>query len=234
MAQRLIYFTDSDSFGGAEQVMLNTLRQLDRRRWQPTLAYYPAPGLAPLLEGARQIDLRTLALPRLARPTARVAQFARMLRAERPALLHAHLSWPLACRYELLGAIVSGAPAIFATEHLFSDVPWRRSRLIQRLICARVDRYIAVSDHLARQLRERLGFPARKVSVIHNGIPLERYRCDANPNLRAALAGSRALIVTVARLAAAAQARVAQSFSVEVMTEQVTNLYDQALASAYE
>ena len=44
MAQTLIYFTDSASFGGAEQVMLNTLGQLDRRCWQPMLVYYPAAG----------------------------------------------------------------------------------------------------------------------------------------------------------------------------------------------
>ena len=36
------------------------------------------------------------------------------------------------------------------------------------------------------------------------------------------------------RLTAAAQARVAQSFSVEVMTEQVTYLYDQVLALKHE
>lgn len=203
MARTLIYFTDSDSFGGAEQVILNTLRQLDRRCWQPTLVHYPAAGLAPLLEGARRLDLRVQAIPRLDRPAARVAQFVRRLRAERPAIVHAHLSWPLACRYELVGAIMAGVPAIIATQHLFSHIPWRRSRLIQRLICTRVDRYIAVSDHLARQLRQQLRFPARKVSVIHNGIPLERYRRDVNPNLRAALTGSseRALIMTIARLA---------------------------------
>jgi len=203
MAQPLIYFTDSDSFGGAEQVMLNTLSQLDRRCWQPMLVHYPAAGLAALLEGARRLDLRVRALPRLGWPAARVVQFARLLRAERPAIVHAHMSWPLACRYELLGAITAGVPAIIATEHLFSDVPWRRSRLIQRLICTRVDRYIAVSEHLARQLRERLRFPARKVSVIHNGIPLERFRRDADTGQRARLTGSseRPLIITVARLA---------------------------------
>jgi glycosyltransferase involved in cell wall biosynthesis len=132
-----------------------------------------------------------------------VAQFARLLRVERPAIVHAHLSWPLACRYELLGAILASVPGIIATEHLFSDVPWRRSRLIQRLMCTRVDRYIAVSEDLARQLRERLRFPARKVSVIHNGIPLARYSRQADASLRAALAGpgERSLVMTVARLA---------------------------------
>jgi glycosyltransferase involved in cell wall biosynthesis len=203
MAQRLIYFTDSDSFGGAEQVILNTLGQLDRRCWQPTLVHYPAAGLAPLLQGVSRLDLRVRALARPDRPAARVAQFARLLRAERPANVHAHLSWPLACRYELVGAIMAGVPAIIATQHLFSDVPWRRSRLVQRLICTRVDRYIAVSHHLARQLHERLRFPAHKVRVIHNGIPFERFRRVVDPDLRAALAGSseRALIMTVARLA---------------------------------
>jgi glycosyltransferase involved in cell wall biosynthesis len=203
MPQTLIYFTDSDSFGGAEQVMLTTLSQLDRHRWQPTLMYYPSAGLAPLLEGARRLDLHIRALPRLDQPIARVAQFVRLLRAERPAIVHAHLSWPLACRYELAAAIVAQVPAIIATQHLFSEVPWRRSRLIQRLICTCIDRYIAVSDHLARQLRERLQFPAHKISVIHNGISLPPFRHAADPDLRARLAGAskRPIILSVARLA---------------------------------
>jgi len=185
--RKIVFATDSDGFGGAEQMILTTLSRLDRRDWQPLLAHYPGAGLAPLLEGARRIGADTRALPRRADALGRVRQFAELLRAERPAIVHAHLNWPLACRDELLAAILARAPAVIATEHLFKDIPWRRSRLVQQALCQGVDRYVAVSRDLARQLRERLGLPARKIRVIHNGIPLEPFGGPPDPALRAAL-----------------------------------------------
>ena len=199
--RKIVFATDSDGFGGAEQMILTTLSRLDRRDWQPLLAHYPGAGLAPLLEGARRIGADTRALPRRADALGRVRQFAELLRAERPAIVHAHLNWPLACRDELLAAILARAPAVIATEHLFKDIPWRRSRLVQQALCQGVDRYVAVSRDLARQLRERLGLPARKIRVIHNGIPLEPFGGPPDPALRAALGGGgRPLLLVAARL----------------------------------
>jgi glycosyltransferase involved in cell wall biosynthesis len=201
VARKIVYVTDSDSFGGAEQMMLTLLSLLDRRRWQPVLVHYTSAGLAPLLAGARRLGVRTEALPHCG-AAARVWRFAGLLRAEQPAVVHAHLNWPLACRYELAAAALARIPGVIATEHLFQDIPWRRSRIVQRMICARVDRYIAVSYHLARQLRDRLRFPARTIQVIHNGVALEAFCRPAAPALRAALAGEagRPLILTAARL----------------------------------
>ena len=40
--RKIVFATDSDGFGGAEQMILTTLSRLDRRDWQPLLADSPA------------------------------------------------------------------------------------------------------------------------------------------------------------------------------------------------
>lgn len=204
MIRTVAYFTDSAAFGGAEQVLLTTIATLDRRRWRPVLLHYPEPGLAPLLEAAQRLEVTLRVVPRLEGKQAavRMMPFVRELRAECPAVFHAHLTWPLACRFALLGAALARVPAIVATEHLFVEIPWRRSRFVQQLVCIGVDRYIAVSHAVARCLRRTLRFPAHKVQVIHNGILLDPFDRPANAAIRDALIGvtDRPIVLTPARL----------------------------------
>jgi glycosyltransferase involved in cell wall biosynthesis len=200
----LLYYTDGTTSGGAEQVLLTLLAGLDRRRWRPVLVYHPAPGLAPLLESVQQLDVRLRAVARVEgkQTLARMARFVWQLWSERPAVFHAHLNWPLACRHGLLAAAMARVPAVVASEHLFVEIPWRRSIMIQQLISRGVDRYIAVSHDLARRLRQTLRFPSRKVCVVHNGIPLAPFDRPASAALRTVLGGEvgRPLVLTLARM----------------------------------
>src|SRR5437868_5051869 len=103
MSRAAVYFTDSAGFGGAEQVLLTLLAGLDRGRWRPVLVHHPEPELAPLVERARRLEVELRTVPRLqGRSTMPgLAQFVGLLRAERAAVFHAHLNWPLACRHGL-------------------------------------------------------------------------------------------------------------------------------------
>lgn len=204
MTRTVVHFAEGTTFGGAEQVLLTILAGLDRRRWQPLLAYHPAPGLAPMLECAQQLDIRVWPMPPIEDRHAlqRVPLLVRALRAVRPAVFHAHLNWPLACRYQLVAAALARVPAVVATEHLFQDVPWRRSRLVQRVVALGVDRYITVSHDLARRIQDTFRFPAHKIAVVHNGIPLAPFAQPADAAVRAQLFGvtERPVVLTVARL----------------------------------
>jgi len=200
------FFTDTRGFGGAEQALLTLMAGLDRERWQPTLIYHPAPGVAPLVEGARKLAAGLWAVPPMpdgGEGARRLPSFARALRAKRPAVFHAHLVWPLACKFGLVAALLARVPAVVATQQVFVDfyldasIYWQ-----QRLIAAGAGRYLPVSHDLARRLRQRLHIPDRKMQVIHNGIPLEPFERPANAALRASLsrASGRPIILTAARL----------------------------------
>ena len=134
---------------------------------------------------------------------ARVPQFVRQLRAKRPTVFHAHLTWPLACKFGLMSAVLARVPAVVATEHSFVEFYLDASIYMQqRLLAASLGRYLPVSHDLAQRLRQTLHFPARKIQVIHNGILVEPFNGLADAALRASLNGNsqRPIVLTAARL----------------------------------
>ncbi|MGE5140307.1 MAG: glycosyltransferase [Rudaea sp.] len=202
--RRIVYFTDSSDFGGTERVLLTQIGALDRNLWQPILMYHAGAGIAPLVDGAHRLGAETIAVPRMIgrQGATQLGGFIRRLRAMKPEVFHAHLTMPLACKYGLAGAALAGVPAVVASEHLFVDMPLRYSILVERIVSLGVDRYVAVSDEVARRLRERLSFPASKMKVVHNGIPLEPFEEPATAPLRSLLdpGGRRPIVLTLARL----------------------------------
>lgn len=204
VTKTVIHFTDTNGFGGAEQMLLTILGGLDRGRWQPVLIHHGEPGAVRLEEQACKLGVKTRVVPRMRgkRGIARLPDFVRKLREERATVFHAHLTWPLACTYGLVGAALARIPAVIATQHCFVPFQSRRSILKQKLVSAVVDRYIAVSEEMARGLRPVCLSAARKVQVIHNGIRLPPFSRPASATLRAALPGAkeRPVVLTISRL----------------------------------
>jgi glycosyltransferase involved in cell wall biosynthesis len=198
------HFIDTAEWGGAEQSLLHLLSGLDRERWRPVLFHHAEAGLRPLLDGARDagVELRAVPSVRGVRSAGRIPALARAIRRERPALLHAHLNWPLACTGGVLAAALAGVRSV-ATVQLWTDLPRSPTIPLQRRVAAAaVSRYVAVSRDTARRLRTEFRVPERRVRVVPNGIrvPAEAVRPD--PALRAEIAGSaeRPLVLAVARL----------------------------------
>jgi glycosyltransferase involved in cell wall biosynthesis len=206
MSHTVIYFTDSTEFGGAEQALLHLLAGLDRQQWQPILFHHPSAGLAPLLEGASSMAVELQAVPGMPlgkQGAMAIPQFVRRLRALHPAVFHAHLTWPLSCKYELVSAILARIPAIVATLHLFVELPYDFStRQQQRLIATGIHRYIAVSHHISQRWHETFRIPQRKFAVINNAIPLDAFQRRDHGEARASLwrTEGHPIILTVARL----------------------------------
>lgn len=201
---RVICFTDSDGFGGAERALLTLLSGLDDRRWRATLAHHPSSGIQPLVSEARALGIETWSvssMPHGLRGALNVPGFARALRHRRPDVFHAHLTWPLAAKNALLGALVARVPAVLATIQLYMDVPVRRGMLLQqRLIAVGVDRFLAVSHHNARELEKLLRWPRRKMDVVRNAIDPAPFARPRDLALKRTLAGDRALVLSVGRL----------------------------------
>jgi glycosyltransferase involved in cell wall biosynthesis len=173
VTRTVVHFVDSDAFGGSEQSLLHLLAGLDRNRWTPVLLHHPAAGLQQLVRGAQAAGMSVRSVPRITdRNFAwRLPELARALAQERPAVFHAHLNWPLACKFGLLTARALRVPAIVGTAQLFVEALVNQSvRVQQRIVAAAVDRYLAVSSHVARRLAESLKIPDRKIRVVHNGI----------------------------------------------------------------
>jgi glycosyltransferase involved in cell wall biosynthesis len=206
MTQTVVYYTDSSSFGGVERAMLQHIEWLDRNIWQPVLVHHPGTGISALLEGAAYLDARLVEMPALPlglRGARNVPSFVSMLHAEHPAVFHAHLSWPLACKWGLAAALYKRVPAVVATLHLWVDTPYSpASKWQQSIIATRLGKYITVSRDIAHKLEHIFKVPSSKLQVIHSSVDIQRFEHAINLASPAELAliHERPIILTVARL----------------------------------
>jgi glycosyltransferase involved in cell wall biosynthesis len=169
VTRRVIHYLDSDVYGGTEEAALQVLASLDRTRWEPMLVYHPAPGIGRLGERATQLDVPIRVIGRVERGArlSGVNRLRRLFRYERPAIVHAHLSWPFACKHGVLAAWLARVPAIVGTAQLFlppdgSAQPWWVLHAYRRII--------AVSEEVRRRFARELGVPGRRLAVVPNAI----------------------------------------------------------------
>lgn len=206
MAQSVFFYTDSCVLGGAENAMFMLLESLDRDEWQPTLLLDDRPGAEVLAERAAAlgVPVRLVGPLPLGLGGARgVPALARLLRRERPAVFHAHMSSPVACKWGLAAAVAARVPAVLGTVQVGGYEPPNRSAYWQlRALSRGVDRYLAVSHGIANELVEGLDWPRQKIDVIYNAVDLARVEVEAPPGLREELGGGegRPLVLTPARL----------------------------------
>jgi glycosyltransferase involved in cell wall biosynthesis len=201
VTRRVVHYVDSDAFGGSEEAALHLMASLDRARWEPVLLHHPSPGISRLLEGATRLGIRTRAVPWVG-PGGRCSGLVRLwraLRPERPAIFHAHLSWPLACKHGVGAAWLARIPGIVGTAQLYvaPDSTWRSHLMLRPF-----RRIIAVSEEVKTRYAQELHVPARKLVVVRNAIRLPPAGRTVDPALRAALVRGRPdyVVLTPARL----------------------------------
>ena len=203
MIRTVVHFIDSEAVGGAEQVAFEMMTGLDRRLWRPMLVHHDEPGLASFVERAAQMSVEHRVVPRMetVHDLGGMPLFWRTLRAESPSVFHAHVTWPLSCKYGLLAAAMARIPAVVATAHTRLPIraPLRRQ---PKLISQLLDRYLAVSEAVARQLRDDFGINPSKIEVVHNGITTQSFARSRSAALRETLTGAHRgpVVLTVARL----------------------------------
>lgn len=169
MTRRVIHYLDGEVYGGTEEAALQVMASLDTGRWEPLLAYHPGPGISRLGERAAHLGIPTRAVPRVERGArlAGVNRLRRFFRDERPAIVHAHLSWPFACKHGVLAAWLGRVPAIVGTAQLFLPPDGSAQ---PRWVLPAYRRIIAVSEEVRRRYVHELGVPGRRLRVVPNAI----------------------------------------------------------------
>jgi glycosyltransferase involved in cell wall biosynthesis len=199
--RRVVHYVDSEIFGGCEEAALQLLGSLDLNRWEPVLLYHPGSGIGRLVEGAARLDIRTRAVPRVSqsRDLAGLLRIWRVIREERPAIFHAHLSWPLACKYGVLAAWLARVPSIVGTAQLYMEI---KSKRRPPLTLRFYHRIIAVSEEVKTRFAQDLRIASRKLVVVRNGIRVSQATHGPNNGLRSQLIRGQAdyVVLTPARL----------------------------------
>lgn len=108
-----------------------------------------------------------------------ILRLARLLRRERPHILHTH-GWATLLE-GLAGARLAGVPVVIHGEHGTLDLR-PLNRWVQRVAWGNVDQVVAVSSRLAERMEQQIGFPVNRIHVIRNGVDVDRF----TPSLRLA------------------------------------------------
>lgn len=202
--------------GGAERLLVDTARGLDRARYSLDVytLFEARRDYAPALQelGIREVCLGLHGLRSL--PSAALRLHA-LLREHAPDLVHTHLYVAnqvgrVAARLSRLPILSTyhdadyepivrvGNPGLSRTTHLLLQL-----LDIASLISSRA-RVVAVSDYVAASVQRRLRVPASRTTVIHNGVDTTLFRPDARGRADArtqlGLSASSRILICVGRM----------------------------------
>jgi len=173
---RVLFLIDTLRRGGAEQLILTTVRHLDRTQFEPAvIAMAPPLDLKPALEAAG-VTVQTVGARRLLDAGA-LARLVRLLRGARPTIVHTHLRQ--ANLYGRLAARLAGVPVVVTSFHCPDYTHWPpRSlggalwKMLDRWSARRInDGFLAVSDAVRADYTKHFALP--DIKVVHNYIDLE-------------------------------------------------------------
>lgn len=173
MTTRVVLTADARAYGGAEAYVSRLLEHLPASYSCTLLATDPVPE--PLAEAARGRGADLVVVPRVHDKSDVKGQLVllRALRAVAPQLVHVNMADTANHRYALGAAALLGQPTVATLHTTTAYKPGFQARLLG-LAFRRLKVAIAVSDEIARHLRNHLGLPASKVRTVANGVPPAR------------------------------------------------------------
>lgn len=171
-------------FGGAQESLLQLAGRLDSARFESVVVSLGAEN--EMLGEFRRAGLRTALAPAPHRwGPAGLWRLASLLRREQAQILHSHAR--RSTTPGMIAALLAGTPVRVAHYRSMSPEDGRGPGLAERWLAAAASRAVAVSEPVAEQLKRQLGLDPWRVTVIPNGVDLERFAPAPRAPARAAL-----------------------------------------------
>lgn len=170
MPINILYIIWSLGLGGAEQVVINLARGLDRSKFQPFVCCLNDKGtFASVLEssGIKVYEIRKK--PGL--DFSVVPKIVNIIRENNIDVVHTHL-WG-ANFWGRFAARAAGVPVV-ATEHNVDVWKTPVHFMIDRYLFGKTSALIVVSDEVGRFYSKKLRVPVEKIRVVYNGVDIER------------------------------------------------------------
>ncbi len=177
----VLYVIWSLGLGGAEQVIINLIKGIDKDKFQPFVCCLNDKG--PFAGELEQLGVKIFALHKKpGADLATIGKIKKILKEKHIDIIHPHL-WG-ANFWGRLAAKAAGTKTVVITEHNV-DV-WKKwyHKILDRFLACWTDKIIVVSNQVKKFYVENVGIADEKLEVVYNGIPLNPKLHDAEENLR--------------------------------------------------
>ena len=165
---KIMHVSDTLAFGGLEKIVSNLARYLDCQSFDFSACCFDDGGV--YADEIKQAGKPVYTLRRT--PGVDFQLFSKLYRLFRQTkidVLHTHNFGPLF--YSVLPARLAGVKRIIHTDHARTAFPdLRRRMLMERFLAHFVDRIIAVSPQVKRDLVRYENIPERKIEIVWNGV----------------------------------------------------------------
>ena len=196
-AVAILYLITDLDVGGAERVLLETVRRLDRSCFHPSVcSLAPAGALAEEFAGlgVPVFDLGLRGFHDLARASGALLH---LLRRQRFDVLHSHLF-----HANVLGRLTAwraGVPVVVSTIHVAEPRRWHL--VLERWTAPLATQLVAVSAGVRAHMVERARLRAERILVIPNGVDVSRFSLARGEfRRREGIPAGCTLITTIGRL----------------------------------
>lgn len=163
-----MYVMPSLVVGGAEKLLLTTVKYLNRDRYEISVCCIVSEGI--IADEIKKLGIKFYCLkesPRFYNPK-KIYSLYKLFRKEKPAIVHTHIL--PANIYGRIAAILAGVPVIISTEH---NVYYEKKKVhiwLDRLLAKNTDKIIAISNKVKEFTSKQEGIEEDKFEVIYNGV----------------------------------------------------------------
>jgi glycosyltransferase involved in cell wall biosynthesis len=198
---RILHLITRLPVGGAERLLVDVVRGLDRARFESIVCCIQEKG-----ELAAELEAAGVAVHCLGRMQRKrfdwraVRDLVRLMRGQRIDVVHSHLYH--ANLYGRIAALCARVPAVASVHNTYARRKFHRE-VLNRLLSKASARVIAVSEDVRRDLMRYDGIAEEKIVTIPNGIDVDRMRTALTRHearARLGIGGDEIIIGCVARL----------------------------------
>ncbi|MBE6560708.1 MAG: glycosyltransferase [Ruminococcaceae bacterium] len=184
---RVLHFTSDSNIGGAGRLLLHCLRHFDRDKLDVAVVLPRGSALIPAIAETGTRYIETDFCRDASREKGAVAAFRRIIREEKPHIVHTHSAFDARMAAYLCGvkSRIYTRHSVFEPSKRLTTFPGKQiSGLVNNTLATRI---IAVADAAADNLTAT-GVRADKITVILNGVePLTRSSAEECAALRQSL-----------------------------------------------
>ncbi|MDD4899306.1 MAG: glycosyltransferase [Candidatus Omnitrophica bacterium] len=171
---KILYLCESLKVGGAEQLVLTTIKNLDRSLFSPAVYCLHEKGMIGQEIEKQGVKVFTLEESLNLFNFKIIYELFKVFKKEKPGILHTHLFY--ANYYGRIAALFSAIPVRIITEHgTHSNFKKFYHHMIDFVLSFFTSRIIAVSLAVKRYLCRFSFIPQSKISVIYNAIDTDRF-----------------------------------------------------------